>query len=229
MKKEEGRKGEEMKHRFPGEARGGVRALRGRMGTARREMLRGGRFGGRLVVLGCCLLALAGARLLGQFNDPTADQVIAKLVEKTKVANRKCNKPNSQLKGDYLLNVQKKEKDFKSFPSAALQHRAECNAIMLTELANEFKDFVEMICPVKKNGLPNTAKQIEVPLKTPNGIKYLRHITLRARKLQRLSLKPLKLLEDLYHPPELQAVASILMDNVAKAEDFVQDMIRVAV
>ena len=166
------------------------------------------------------------------FPDLTAAPSIAnKIVSscRSKAANRKCNKPNSQLKGDYLLNVQKKEKDFKSFPSAALQHRAECNAIMLTELANEFKDFVEMICPVKKNGLTNTAKQIEVPLKTPNGIKYLRHITLRARKLQRLSLKPLKLLEDLYHPPELQAVASILMDNVAKAEDFVQDMIRVAV
>ena len=200
------------------------------MGTARREMLRGGRFGGRLVVLGCCLLALAGARLLGRFNDPTADQVIAKLVEKTKVANRKCNKPNSQLKGDYLLNVQKKEKDFKNFPSSELQNRAECNVMMLTELANEFKDFVEMICPVKKaNGLPNTAKQIKVPLKTSSGIKYLRHITLRARKLQRLSLKPFKLLEDLYHPPELQAVASILMDNAVKAEDFVQEMIRVAV
>ena len=65
----------------------------------------------------------------------------------------------------------RKRERLQKFSSAALQHRAECNAIMLTELANEFKDFVEMICPVKKNGLPNTAKQIEVPLKTPNGIK----------------------------------------------------------
>ena len=167
------------------------------------------------------------------FPDLTAAPSIANKIAsscRSKVANRKCNKPNSQLKGDYLLNVQKKEKDFKNFPSSELQNRAECNVMMLTELANEFKDFVEMICPVKKaNGLPNTAKQIKVPLKTSSGIKYLRHITLRARKLQRLSLKPFKLLEDLYHPPELQAVASILMDNAVKAEDFVQEMIRVAV
>ena len=52
---------------------------------------------------------------------------------------------------------------------------------------------------------------------------------LTGKEVAEVVLKPLKLLEDLYHPPELQAVASILMDNVVKAEDFVQDMIRVAV
>ena len=89
MMKKKGRKEEETPLLKRGS--GGVRALV--EWGLRREMLRGGRFGGRFVVLGCCLLALAGARLLGQFNDSTAEQVIAKLVEKTKVANRKCNSP----------------------------------------------------------------------------------------------------------------------------------------
>ncbi len=143
---------------------------------------------------------------------------------------KKCNKPNSQLRGDYLLNVQKKEKEFENFPSSQKQQRAECNIMVVSELANEYEKFVEEFCPVKKgNGLPNMSKQIQVPLRDAHGeVKYLRHITLRARALQRASLEPMKLLQDPFHPPELQAVVSLLLENVIKAKDFLSEMAHVA-
>ena len=52
---------------------------------------------------------------------------------------------------------------------------------------------------------------------------------MEARKLQRLSLEPLKMIEDPYHPPELQEVVSLLSNNIIQAKEFISEMVRVAV
>ena len=102
--------------------------------------------------------------------------------------------------------------------------------MVVSELANEYKSFIEIICPMKANGLPNMSQQINVRLKTIHGeVKYLKHITMEARKLQRLSLEPLKMLEDPYHPPELQEVVLLLSNNIIQAKEFISEMVRVAV
>ena len=41
-------------------------------------------------------------------------------------------------------------------------------------------------------------------------------------------LEPMKLLQDPFHPPELQAVVSLLLENVIKAKDFLNEMALVA-
>ena len=64
------------------------------------------------------------------------------------------------------------------------------------ELANEYNLLLKYLS-YEGNGLPNMSQQINVRLKTIHGeVKYLKHITMEARKLQRLSLEPLKMLED---------------------------------
>mgnify|MGYP000914745972 CR=1 FL=1 len=149
---------------------------------------------------------------------------INRLVELAKNANVLCNKPNSRLQGDYLIT----DNNWKEFPASARQKVSECNVPMLKIIAVRYLKFVDKICPTdKRNGQPSaTHGQINVTIETtePVGLGKLTKVTQKARVLQRHAGEPLKMMQDLHRPGELQHVAAFLLEQATTAQDYIEEM-----
>ena len=154
----------------------------------------------------------------------TANAEINHLVELAKGAKVMCNKANNRLQGDYLIV----DNSWKNFPENARQKVSKCNLPMLKSIAINYRKFINKICPIdERNGQPlagHGKMNITIQTTEPVGLGTLTRVTQKARVLQRHVSEPLKMMDDLHRPSELQHVASLLLEQVTSAQDYIEEM-----